>query len=955
MEQRPNRFPTARGEGAGSDTLRGAIPPIEAIFVSQRRRDSRVLARTEKARTENKRKRAQRRVAATGPPESRGDGTAVEDVRRTREGSEDRVPRDSVAHAARRAGRDGRQRGVANCPTAERNGPRVRFAPLMVDPMNGTEPSRMSRLGTFALALGLALLPAWVADVGRSATRFGVPGGTAMRNAAVLLGQEGNAEGNAIRKIEIRGLTRTPESELLSRLSGRVRIGEPYSREAVDEETRRLFNLGQFLRIRRPIVEEFEDGVKIIFVVEEKPFVRSVRFPGRQQLSRDYLLKGDTPLLTRENDLYNPYWVQQDEQGLREKYRDKGYFFAEIRSEVQMTEGGIEVTFTIREGSRVLIRSVEFVGNRSIDSSELLRIMSTREKDFWFFGLRHSGYYDSDELQRDILNLKMYYRQFGFFDVWVEPESIELSPDKTELHVRIRIEEGPVYLFRGYRFTGNAVFSDTTLRKLSTARIGSPFDRESLNRDIAEIKKYYGDRAYVFARIEPELEYSEDKAEVHVRLDVREDNEIYIHHVRVQGNLKTQDRVIRRELEFYPGERVDQRDLVKSRSNLARLGIFRDITYDYEGTGEFRDVVVNVDEDTSGQLIVGFGVTSGFGIIGNLTITKRNFDITDWPDSIYGIQDRFTGAGQTLHVVMQPGTRRSLYRLTFIEPYIFDTRNELSLSASSLDLIREDWDEDRATAAPTISHSFDFDRDFRVSLGMRFENVEVKDIEPTAPQAVLDSAGHSAVVALNTGLSYNKALFEPYEGPYDGHQEVIYYEYAGGFLGGDVDFHKVEVTNDFFFPLYVHEENNLHHVISLQNRFGLIEPHTSRDFIPIFERYFLGGPQTVRGFRFRGLGPHENGTPFGGTAQLWGNIEYTFPIFQKVLRGVVFFDYGNLAPSLDDFDFSQMRYAAGGGVRLMFPFLGGQPLPIGLFFGVPLHKEDGDRSRLFLFTIGTPF
>ena len=760
-------------------------------------------------------------------------------------------------------------------------------------------------------------------------------------------------ERKIIRKVDIVGLKRTPKAAL-SRQLGKIQVGQVYDAEAKSQETGRLLLLGNFDEVRT-VVEDFENGVAVIFHVTEKPLVSKLVLFGRNELSEKEIVSSEPALFTREGDVYNRYWVQQDEEAIREKYLKDGYLFAQVTQSVAENESGVTVTFTISEGTRVRIRRVNFVGNRAIPSGDLLGLMNTREKDFWFFGLLRPGFYDSGALQADLLTLMNYYRQFGYFDVRAEPEEVRADGTKEKLNITVRIDEGPVYVFRGYRFSNNAVFSDQTLRKLTSAPIGKPFRLENMQKDQNDILKYYGDRAYIFAKADPKFEYALDRPEVHVRFEVEEEDEIYIEHVRIEGNLKTQDRVIRRELEAFPGERVDRSDLVKSRSNLARLGLFRDITYEFDGTGQQRDLIFTVDEDTSGQLVVGFGVTSGFGVIGNLSITKRNFDITDLPDSIYEIPDRFTGAGQTLHLVAQPGTRRSLYRLTFVEPYLFDTPNSLRLSASSLELIREDWDEARATFAPRLGHSFDFDRDYQVSLGMRLGNVKVDDIEPNAPTDVVLSQGHSSVITMNTAMTYNKALFEPLEGPYDGHRETIFYEHGGGIFGGDVDFHRVELSNEFFFPLYVHEEQNLHHVISLANRFGLIQPQESDDFIPVFERYFLGGPHTVRGFKFRGMGPHENGSPFGGTAEIHGNLEYTFPIFGKFLRGVGFLDYGNLQGRISALDLDEMRYVTGAGVRINFPFLGGAPLPIGLFFGVPIRKEDQDRERMFLFTIGTPF
>jgi outer membrane protein insertion porin family len=770
-----------------------------------------------------------------------------------------------------------------------------------------------------------------------------------------LLLAQAPQERRIIRKITVEGLRRMSESQVTSQL--KIRLGEVYVPRQVQEEAGRLWALGRFRVVRPPEVTDFEDGVAINFFVEEKPVVSRLRFVGRSSLSESHLKTAVPELRTREGELYNDHWVAQDRESIREKYLAAGYLLVQVDHRVEETDDGVAISFIIAEGTRVRIREVSFVGNRAISSSELLGLMSTREKDFWFFGLWRRGFYDREAFQNDVVVLKNYYRRFGYLDVRIEPEDRLLDADKQRMTIVIRIEEGPQYIFQGYRFSGNAVFSEQTLLGLTSAQVGKPFNAERLEADRRQIVNYYHDRAYIFASVAFDPQYLSEGTDVFVRFQIEERNEIYIEEIKIQGNIKTQDRVVRRELEFFPDERIDGSKLRKSQSNLARLQFFRDVSYTFEegSSPASRNVVVNVEEVESGQLILGFGVTSGFGLIGNFQIIKQNFDITDWPESIYDIPDSFTGAGQTLNLVLQPGTRRSNYRLNFIEPYLFDTRNYLSLSAAKLDLVREQWDESRLSFEPAVGHSFDFDRDLVVTLGARLEEVVVSDLQPGAPQEVVLDAGSTTVVALNVGMNYDKVLYDFLEGPYQGHREAINYEYAGGFLGGHVNFHKLEVRNDFHFPLYVHREQNLHHVISFTNRFGVIEPHRDGDRIPIFERFFLGGPHTVRGFRFRGLGPHEFGSPTGGTTQLYGNLEYSFPIFQKFLRGVVFLDYGDLSSTFSDFTFEEMRLAAGGGVRIAFPFLGGRPLPIGLYFGVPLRKEATDRPRLFLFTIGAPF
>jgi outer membrane protein insertion porin family len=758
-----------------------------------------------------------------------------------------------------------------------------------------------------------------------------------------------------IRKIAIQGLQREPEASILAGL--KIQIGEVYEPARVSEETGTLFRTRKFRKVE-PQVAEFEDGVAITFVVEERPIIESVALVGRKALKDSFLRKSPPELRTKEKGLLNEAHVAEDVNTILEKYLDAGYIFAQVRSEVVETPLGARITFFIEEGTRVRIREVKFVGNRSIDSNDLLGVMSTREKDFWFLGLIRPGFYDPMELERDLVVLETYYQRFGYLDAQAEVDDISLDPLKERMTIVIRIREGSQYTFRGYRFSNNVVFSDETLRDLTRAIPGQPFSAEVLLADQKTLEEYYGDRAYIFATVNPKLVPEIEGADVHVRFEIEEKNEIYIEEVKIEGNVRTQDRVVRRELEFYPGERVDLSKLTKSRSNLNRLQIFRPVDYGFENgsTPSQKNVIVKIEEETPGRLMLGFGVTSGFGVIGNFRIIKQNFDITDLPESLYEIQDSFTGAGQTLDIQIQPGTQRSFYRLNFVEPYIFDTRNALGLSAQRLTILREDWEEEHLSFTPEVRHAFDFDRDLVFSMGYRIERVDITDLESDAPPDAVAAKGVTTISAVDVGMRHNKLLYEYLEGPYDGTLNAVTYEYGGGFLGEELDFHRVDVVNELYYPLFTTGSgpNTFHHIISLANRFGIIEPHGDTTSIPIFERYYLGGANTVRGFEFRGLGPHQGNDPVGGTVQLWGNLEYSFPILFKLLRGVIFFDYGNLDTDYEAFDISNMRLATGVGLRINFPFLG-QPLPIGLYLGYPIRKEPDDEKEFFLFTIGAPF
>jgi len=768
------------------------------------------------------------------------------------------------------------------------------------------------------------------------------------------LAQPSPLSGKQIRKITIEGLDKTPESEVLGRLQ--FRIGERYNPEAVEREAAQLFALGKFKRVLGPYESKFEDGVAIRFVVEEKPIVYKVLYLGRNQLSESDFYSSTPSLRLQEGDLFNEYLVEQDRQAIRQKYLDEGFLFVAVDHKIETGKRGTIVSFTISEGSRVQIENIRFSGNNAFSDSELQENMTTKTKGFWILSLFTPGYFKHSDLQMDIVNLKKFYRSHGYMDVQIEPNSIEILPEKDGLDIEIVIAEGEQYLFEGYLFTGNTVFSEQVLKELTVARTGSQFNQEKLDKDKKAILDYYKDRAYLFAQVSPKFSHSLDKPTMRVRFDIEENNEVHINKIKVKGNLFTQDKVIRRELEFYPGEKIDNSKLVKSNSNLSRLGIFQRIDYSYEPTSQpsYRDVIVNVNEVPNfGNIMFGFGLSAGHGIFGNIQLTKKNFDILDTPESLYDLRTAFTGAGQTLSINLSPGTIWSRYQLTFVEPYLMDTRNSLRLNFRSIKWWRRRWEERHTGFLPSISHAFDFDRDLRTRVGARIGNIKVDNVDDDAPQDAKDVAGSTDIIGLTLGLEYDKLLYRPYEGPYAGHKETLDYEIAGGFLGSEIDFHKIRIGQSLVFPVYQQEDGN-HHVVALKANLGLIEPFGDTNDIPIFERLFLGGPQNVKGFRYRGMGPHENGVPIGATGQVWGTVEYGFPVFEQVLRGVVFLDYGNLQdPS--DFRFEDMRYVLGFGARLNFPLLGGIPIPIGLYFGTPIQREPQDETRFFLFSIGNLF
>ncbi|MBN1417262.1 MAG: outer membrane protein assembly factor BamA [Planctomycetes bacterium] len=813
-----------------------------------------------------------------------------------------------------------------------------------------------------------------------------------------------------ITDIRFQGLERLSEAQVLAKM--KARTGDLFDRDRLEEDVRRLYESGEFEEIVGPRTEPYAGGVRVVFTFREKSRVQHIAFAGRRKIREKTLLED---LHTREGGLVTPYWLNQDAEKIRDKYRKKGFLFVDVAGRSRPVAGGLEVTFVIDEGPRVRIRDIEFLGNRSISSGKLRGLMATRRKD-WFFGIFQSGYYDQEVLERDIDRLRNYYRYRGFLDALVWVDDTAFRDQKARLRIRIRVEEGDRYRLAGVRFSGNRVFSDAQLSESLriSKRIGQPYEGEETDKEQNQIVRLYQEKAYLDARVLPELVIPELGREVTLVYKIEENNKIYADRVEIIGNEKTKDKVIRRELAIIPGEEVTGQKLRETYSRLHRLQFFSpeddDLKIDWRpGPEPGRSVFeVNVQEVPTGRLLFGFGVQGGAGLFGTISLRKRNFDITDWPDSVADIPGSFTGAGQTVDLELQPGTRYSRYRLAWTEPWLFDTQNALRLEGIRYDFSRGDYDEDRWGFRSRLTHYFDLDRDFATFLGYRFDLVDISHVELDAAADVLRAGGYdpywewgdanadgidqwelrgrkvggaeTRVSAGSIGVELERTLFDPFDGNYDGYRASHRWELGGGFLGAEVDFWKAEADFEIYRTVYETEEM-LRHIISLAGHFGYIEGFSRTEAPPIFERFWLGGPTSMRGFRWLQMGPHDrvligpqadprvaisNDEVFG-TTMLYFNAEYTFPLFIKYLRGVAFCDAGILdgvswrydagpPPRIhEDWGFrmamDRFRVTLGVGVRVNLYFLG-QAIPIGLYWGRAVRSQDEDRTQEFLFHLG---
>lgn len=755
------------------------------------------------------------------------------------------------------------------------------------------------------------------------------------------------AENTRVAEIRIEGLDRLGAAEVLTRL--KMKTGSDYSPAALDEEYRRLWASGDFVSIDPPVIQSLPEGVVITISLEERKPVRSVVFEGNEELSDKVLLR---EIQTQEDELYDPLVIQEDTDLIRGLLLKDGYPFSQVGSRLRGDLNNLSVVFEIEEGPQVLIQSIGFVGEGSIPSEEILTIMQLNPRTY--LGIGSSGKFDPRLLETDLSQIREYYFLNGFFDAQVSLLRQEYSSTLENLRLVIQVNEGPRYRVGKveFEFTGENTFSSEDLQQVCSVVEGSEWNGTQIKEDSEAIKKLLNDQAFIDAAVNPTVIYPLEGEDVTLRYLVSQGNKASVEEIQIRGNRSTKDEVIRRQLEIYPGEEFRPSQIQDSLSNLYRLQYFNSIRpyFDTSEAAGDRPVVFELAEGSTGRALFGVGYSSSTGILGNIAIEKRNFDISDFPTSLTDIPGSFTGAGQKLILEAQPGTEYSRYRLQFFEPYLAGTANSLRVSAFRSVLLRQNYTEDRNSAGITLGRLFDRDLKIRGELGFRRDHVTIENISVGAPSVVTDSEGKTPLNALDLRFDWDQRVFRPDVGAVDGWNFESTLTRMGGELGGDLDLNKIDLSFGLFRTIY-EKTDDQRHVLAFKNNFGIVRSYGDDAFIPIFERYYLGGPRSLRGFDYRGAGPTENGTETGGTVRHYGSIEYTWPLLENSMRGTVFTDFGNLSDDQDNFSLEDYRVGVGGGVILYVPLFG-QKLPISITWTEAVLKEPGDRTREFSFDLG---
>jgi len=768
-----------------------------------------------------------------------------------------------------------------------------------------------------------------------------------------------------VQSILIEGTVNVKPSDISARLS--TRIGANLTRDTLREDVKEIWSMNRFEDVTVD-VSPMEGGYRVTFIVKEQPVLREVKNIGIRELGdKDFKDK----ITIKEGDYYDPVKVRETEDKIRDVYLEKGYPDVIVKSELVQAEkdkGKMDLILSVVEGPKTHIHKILFVGTKAFPEGALKKVLKNKEPAFFF----QSGLYLRDEVDKDKERLQEFYRNEGYLKArvtavdttpYIEPVKPEKDgtvppPAKDanaerKLDLRFTVAEGLAYTLRALTFEGTNLFSPKELNEKVDLTAGAKLSQRKLDEGLNAIREGYTKRGYIYANVVPEYTYDDAKAVADVTIHVREGNIAFIDRILLRGNEETKEKVIMREIDpiLKAGSQFDTEKIRKCQERVYNLGFFEDVKIYTEPSLKAgrENLIFEVKERQTGTISLGGGYSSQYGLVGFLQLTKANL----------------FGLGIRVSAEWEIGQKQRNLTLDYFDPYFLDSPVSLGLGF---------WDTNRDlpntfkqhSTGGSVTFGHRFGEDWRGDLGYKYEINTVNAYRDangniTTPLPAGVSEKPQATSSPNVTLTYDTrdSVFDPLRG----WTHKWFAQVAGGptasmnFLGGDAKFYKVQYDASWFIPspvkLWIITPS-----LALHTRVGRGWGFDGQD-VPIFEKFFLGGTDSIRGYQDRELGPRDPVTkqPAGGLGMGQFNAELKWPVVPRVVTiAAPFFDAGNAwdsIRSLNDLKYgpadpvtgvrsSPIATSVGVGFRLTIP---GTIIVIRLDYGWGLTKEYDSSIR----------
>ncbi|MFC1671613.1 outer membrane protein assembly factor BamA [Planctomycetota bacterium] len=717
-----------------------------------------------------------------------------------------------------------------------------------------------------------------------------------------------------------------------------TKAGEVLSETLLDEDIRRLYASG-YICTR---IDRIEDGggIRLKVHISSHAAIKEIHFNGNYRMS-SRLLKEKIELY--EGGLAQPHRIRREEIRIEDLYRQKGYYFVCVGSNLNIVADGGLLTFRVWEGPRVVVNRIQFEGNSSFQDGILARVIRTRRH--W---LLNPSPFIYEKIHTDIELLKRHYRTKGWLDAQISVKT-DFNAAGSRAQVTFVISEGEGYAAGTIRVTGNTVYSTEEITKKMTLSEGDPLDLMTLARDARKIRDMYTSQGYMLTRVSTKERPREGESALDIDYVIKESIKTTIEKIDIVGNERTKDEVLRRELRFFPGDVFNSRKIEDSKNALGRLGYFSavDIAYGEGSSEELAQIAVSVKEKDTGQFMFGasYGSDAQFG--GFIRLTETNFDFRRWPGSWRSFAEKkaFKGGGQRLRLNFQGSSERIEYNVDFTEPWIFNRPLSMSLGASQAQHMYSQYDLDKTSWYVALGRKLGYDA--RIELSYRQEAVDLHDVDVDVLPAIGDEFGKNDLSRLRLSVSIDKRNRRFF--PTRGFTLSVGHELVGDSLGGDLDFQKTSARCSWIRKLFEWPLGTPH-VLKLVADVRWAKELDDTSNVPIYERYWAGGIRTVRGYERRSLGPTSGNEEIGGNFRLVTNVEYSFPLYEEVIHGVLFWDNGEVWADEDDFGWNDLKRSVGVGIRFQTPIF-----PVEFYYGWASDELPGEPSGRFHFALGYSF
>jgi outer membrane protein insertion porin family len=737
-------------------------------------------------------------------------------------------------------------------------------------------------------------------------------------SSGLLQAQEGAPK---VKSIEIRGNKRIEEPAIRGRLS--LKVGDPYARDAIRAQIRQIYDMGFFEDVQIE-TETGPGGVAVVFVVREKPFITEIVFDGNENLSEDKLKEKIT---IRGQSFLDLQQAKESAERIRLAYQEDGYYNAQVIPIIMTVEEDRKrLTFFIKEGDRARIKRVNFEGIKAIKKKELLKVMATREWIFLISMFTDAGILKREELANDVERIREIYMNKGYLNVQVGLPTVELTDDKKWFIVTFTIVEGDVYKVGDVGYRGNTVFEEAELRNESKILPGEVFQRARIRDEITRLTEMYGGKGYAFTDVNPSVNPDPQSKTATILFQIKEGDLIRVREIHITGNDKTRDNVIRRELRVNEQEVIDTVAMKRSFQRLNNLNFFETVEIlPKQVESDKVDLDVKVKEKSTGAFSIGGGFSTLDQFVAIADITEGNLG----------------GQGYLFRIRGQLGQRRTIGLISFRNPYLYDSQTSLQGDLYSTITNYITYREDKQGLSASFGRWFSEYASGNLSLV--YESLRISDPTTDAPQFILDQVGTQSTSGFRSVVSRDTRDF--YLDPRTGTRLSAGIDYGTPALGGTNNFYKTSFDALKYQPLFWDTR------VMVRGRYGQVEGLGGKP-VPITERYFVGGINTMRGFVFGRAGPvTQSGSLVGATQQIIFNTDFIFPISAEAkLNGVLFFDYGQGIGENENVNFLKLRQAAGVEARWISPFG-----PLRLAYGFNLDPNPGERKAVFEFSVGSLF